>query len=85
MAGKTTAAMVNVTFNNIATQIMLKAKSIGLDVYFETPTIGDGNCFYHAVVECVRNLENFEDNHHTLRLKVVDFVHQNRDADFVLD
>ena len=35
----------------IAHEILLKAKSIGLDVVFKNKTPSDGSCFYHAVLD----------------------------------
>ena len=40
--------------SSLAASILDNALSIGLNVTYDTETLGDGNCFYHAVAECLR-------------------------------
>lgn len=69
----------------VAQNIVLKAQSIGLNVVFERPTIGDGNCFYHAVVECAKKNGTFYGSHKDLRFAAADFVSKHRNDDFVVN
>ena len=72
---------------DIAHQFVQKASSVGLNVTYDIPTLGDGKCFYHAVIECLHS-SHIERNQVTdsyqLRKDVVDFVDQNRNSSFVL-
>ena len=60
-----------------------KAASIGINVSYDMPTAGDGNCFYHAIIECLEKKgivrEDINGNSMVLRHNVVEFVHRNRD------
>ena len=68
-----------------AIKIRYKAKGVGLIVTFSTQTPGDGNCFYHAVVECLKHKSSPINIIHTdLRNSVVDYVRCNRISEFVL-
>ena len=67
-----------------AIKIRNKARGVSLNVTFSTHTLGDGNCFYHAVVKCLKHKSspiNF--NHTDLRNSVVDYVRCNRISEFV--
>ena len=67
-----------------AIKICNKAKDVGLHVMFSTQTPGDGNCFYHAVVECLKHKSRpININHTDLRNSVVDYVRCNRISEFV--
>ena len=70
---------------NLAHQVVENARRIGLNLTFEQPTPGNGNCFYHAVVSQIQRREiiaqipahlHFTD-HDALRVAVVNFVRQN--------
>ena len=50
-----------------------------------TQTPGDGNCLYHAVVECLKHESSpININHKDLRNSVIDYVRCNRISEFVL-
>ena len=67
-----------------AIKICNKARDVGLNVMFSTQTPGDGNCFYHAVVECLKHKSRpININHTDLRNSVVDYVRCNRISEFV--
>ena len=64
-------------------QIVLNARRIGLNVTSSYDTPGDGNCFYRAVIEQLKDRNDLGDvslllsqypNHQVLRFEVVDFV-----------
>ena len=58
-----------------AIKIRNKARDVGLNATFSTQTPGDGNCFYHAVGECLkRKSSSININHTDLRNSVVDYV-----------
>ena len=71
----------------MANRIVEKANSIGLRVTYDVPTMGDGNCFYRAVLEQMKNRADIKDyfkqsnkhfsNYHELRVSVVNFVRLN--------
>ena len=69
-------------FSVIANQISTNARSIGLNLDYDIPTVGDGNCWYHAVIQQMRRPEVFQslsnkrrfDNHLVLRDAVVAFI-----------
>ena len=75
----------------IAHEILVKAKSIGLDVFFKNITPSDGSCFYHAVLEGLTH--NFEVNnehcnfigatHNDLHLNVINYLASHTLASFV--
>lgn len=75
--------------SNFANQIVAHARNIGLsNIVYREITPGDGNCFYHAIVQQLRRREiqqlippqlHFQD-HFQLRTAVVNFVRQNNDA-----
>ena len=68
-----------------AIKIRNKARDVGLNVTFSTQTPGDCNCFYHAVVECLKHESSpINSNHTDLRNSVVDNVRCNRISEFVL-
>ena len=66
----------------MATQIVSNARSAGLDVAYDFPTMGDGNCFYTSVTQQMKrtDVKNFLDPHlifidsHQLRIAVVGYV-----------
>ena len=61
-----------------------KARSIGLNVAAVCPTLGDGNCFYRAVVESLFTTRTpYQGNHINLRSEIVSFVDHNRHLEFV--
>ena len=67
-----------------AIKICNKSRDVGLNVMFSTQTPGDGNCFYHAVVECLKHKSSpININHTDLRNSVVDYVRCNRISEFV--
>ena len=73
-----------VTNNFTIRTIVDKARSIGLDVAALKPTLGDGNCFYHAVIEALSRTDRpYHGDHINLRYEVVLFVEQNQNQDFV--
>ena len=49
----------------MATQIVSNAQSAGLDVAYDFPTLGDGNCFYRAVIQQMQ------------RTQIKQFLHSN--------
>ena len=71
----------------MANRIVEKANSIGLRVTYDVPTMGDGNCFYRAVLEQLKNRADIKDyfkqsnkhfsNYHEQRVSVVNFVRLN--------
>ena len=71
----------------MANRIVEKANSIGLHVTYDVPTMGDGNCFYRAVWDQMKNRDDIKEyfrqsnkyfsNYHELRVAVVNFVHLN--------
>ena len=64
-------------------KIRNKARGVSLNVTFSTQT--PGNCFYHAVVECLKHKSSpININHTDLRNSVVDYVRCNRISEFVL-
>ena len=65
--------------------IVSKARSIGLNVSAIEATMGDGNCFYRAVIESLSlTTRPYLGNHVSLRNEVVSFVNQNKNAEFVI-
>lgn len=72
-------------------RILATARSFGLNVYCLNETPGDGNCFYHAIIEqiCDRidlgevsvELRLRYPNHHILRQSVVEFVRTQSELD----
>ena len=76
-------AVLEIFHLSSAIKIRNKARDVGLNVTFSTP--GDGNCFYHAVVECLNHKSSpVNINHTDLRNSVVDYVRCNRISEFVL-
>ena len=68
-----------------AIKIRNKARDVGLSGTFSTQTPGDSNCFYHAVVECLKHKSSpININHIDLRNYVVHYVGCNRISEFVL-
>ena len=51
----------------MATQIVSNARSAGFDVAYDFPTLGDGNCFYRAVIQQMHDS-------YKLRIAVVNYV-----------
>ena len=49
-----------------AIKICNTARDIGLNVTFSTQTPGEGNCFYHAVVECLKDKSSPLNINHTM-------------------
>ena len=43
--------------STMATQIVSNARSAGLDVAYDFPTLGDGNCFYTSVTQQMQRTE----------------------------
>ena len=69
-----------------AHQVVRNAIRAGLNVTYDCPTIGDGNCWYRSVIQQMKRPEIrallrpdliFSD-HGKLRLAVVDFIRQNQ-------
>ena len=76
--------------NTLAHQVVANARKIGLDnITYDVLTLGDGNCFYHAIVQQLRRPELRQyvdsdlrfDDHLKLRMAVVNFIRQNNDAE----
>ena len=71
--------------HSAADRIVNNARRIGLNVSYDEPTLGDGNCFYRAVVQQLRipEIRNFVHpnliftDHDQLRLAVVKYIRQN--------
>ena len=60
----------------MATQIVSNARSAGRDVSYDFPTLGDGNCFYRAVIQHMQRTHSnfiFTDSY-KLRIAVVNYV-----------
>ena len=68
--------------STMATQIVSNARSAGLDVAYDFPTLGDGNCFYTSVTQQMQRTEikKFLDRNliftdpYKLRIAVVNYV-----------
>ena len=68
--------------STMATQIVSNARSAGLDVTYDFPTLVDGNCFYNAVTDQMKrtDVKKFLDPHfiftdpYKLRIAVVNYV-----------
>ena len=43
--------------STMATQIVRNARSAGLDVAYDFPTLADGNCFYNAVTDQMKRTD----------------------------
>ena len=70
--------------NYFAETILGNARSIGLQVMYDRVTPADGNCFYHAVIECLSYCGiNFRGTNLSLRREVVNYVRQNENLPFV--
>ena len=74
---------------SLSQKICAKARSIGLDVYYEKETPGDGNCFYHSLIEglqynAVGKFPTYRGSHTTLRMETVDYVNEHLTSDFVV-
>ena len=70
--------------------ILTKARSIGLNVYFDKCTPGDGNCFYLSVIEGLRHnatasgkCPSYKGLHILLRNDTVHYVTNHRSSEFV--
>lgn len=78
-------------FSNSAQEIVYNASLIGLDVFYISLTVGDGNCFYRSVVEQLRDrtdiglslLSRRFSDHFYLRQAVVEFVQNNHDWQYL--
>ena len=77
---------MSTSHNNICT----KARSIGLNVYFEKFTPGDGNCFYHSVIEGLKHNANaigvpsyYKGSYASLRIDTVQYVMDHKSSEFV--
>ena len=79
---------MSISSRNICT----KARSIGLNVYFNKYTPGDGNCFYHSVIECLKHNNAiasgecpsyYKGSHIKLRIDTVQYVNDHRTSEFV--
>ena len=70
---------------SLSQQIVSKARSIGLNVDPVIETPGDGNCFYHAVIQTL-SLTNrpYAKNVDELRYDVVSYVDFNRNNEIVI-
>ena len=75
-----------VSHPNLAHQVVENARRIGLNnLTFDRPTPGDGNCFYHAILQQLQRPEIMQqlpthlhfNNHDALRVAVVNFVKEN--------
>ena len=44
----------------MAEQIVINARQIGLNVSAGDKTSGDGNCFYHALLQQIRGFETLD-------------------------
>ena len=68
----------------MANQFVVNAQRLGLDVTLDQPTPGDGNCFYHAVVQQLHRPEistlvhpgMLTLNHYQLRHLVISYIRQ---------
>ena len=68
----------------MANDIVEKANSISLRITYDVPTMGDGNCFYRAVLQRMKHRDDIKDhsrqsnkyfsNYRELRVSVVNFV-----------
>ena len=54
-----------------AIKIRNKARDVGLNVTLSTHTPGDGNCFYHAVVEYLKHQNSPININHTGILSLI--------------
>ena len=64
--------------------IVTKARSIGLHVKALNPIPGDGNCFYHAIIDTLSVTRTpYLGNHMQLRREIVAFVEANRNKEFL--
>ena len=79
-------------FSNSAQEIVYNASLIGLDVFYISLTVGDGNCFYRSIVEQLRDRTDIGDlsllsrrfsDHFYLRQAVVEFVQNNHDWQYL--
>ena len=71
----------------MANRAIETARTIGIDATFNVATIGDGNCFYHAIrnqitsrpeIQVYVNRTFLSSTHNQLRSAVVDFVRKNQ-------
>ena len=71
-------------------QVLATAHSFRLNVFCLSETPGDGNCFYRAIIEQIRDRSDLGDmtrlrlrfsNHHILRQSVVEFVRSQSELD----
>ena len=71
----------------MANRAIETARTIGIDATFNVATLGDGNCFYHAVlnqltsrpeIQVYVNRTFLSSTHIQLRNAVVDFVRKNQ-------
>ena len=71
-------------------QILATARSFGLNVFCMSETPGDGNCFYHSIIEQICDRTDFGEvselrlrypNHRILRQSVVEFVRTQSELD----
>ena len=80
MSGSSAAAMTN------------RARECGLDVFYCNPTLGDGNCWYRAIVEQIHRKSVYnripEGLRFTdvglLRVQVLNYIRMN-EKEFIVD
>ena len=66
----------------MATQIVSNVRSAGLDVAYDFPTLGDGNCFYRSVIQQMQRtqIKTFLDSNfiftdsYKLKIAIVNYV-----------
>ena len=77
--------MSSSTYSQRQSQIILdKALSLSLNVSALTPIPGDGNCFYHSVIDALSTTGTpYNGTHLDLRRQAVSFVDKNRHLEFV--
>ena len=76
--------MLSKSRSRLHNQIVQNARRIGLDVQLNRITSGDGNCWYHSVIQQISRPEILEflepckvySDHRVLRLAVVNFIRE---------
>ena len=76
----------------IADQICTYARSLGLNLSYHEPTIGDGNCWYHAIVQQMKRPEVAQSlepdklflDHFLLRNAVVNYIQSEENTNIYI-